>query len=82
MDNATVVAELAAIKAQRKTMQRTRFRKSRLLPYRGELVALKQGGASLRDLVQWLKNRRIKVAHTTVLRYLQSLPELDHAQLP
>lgn len=82
--------ELTALKEQRKTMRQKVYRKSRLTRYRAELVALKNAGASLNDIALWLRQKkRIKVSHTTVMRFLAKLPELkiteqkedSHAQL-
>ncbi len=82
--------ELTTIHNQRKTMRQQAYRKSRLGRYRAELVALRKAGASLHDLALWLRQKkRIKVSHTTVMRFLAKLPELkitdpkegNHAQL-
>ena len=43
-------AELTSIQNQRKTMRKLSYRKSRLLKYRAEMVALKKAGASLHDI--------------------------------
>jgi hypothetical protein len=39
-------------------------------------VALRRAGASYPDLVTWLRGRKVAVSHTTVLRYLRTLPEM------
>ena len=61
--------------------QRRRWPRTPLQRYRAELVLLRQTGASYRQLTQWLAHRRVHVADTTVRRYLQSLPELNDAEL-
>ncbi len=82
--------ELTEIHNQRKMMRQQTYRKSRLTRHRAELVALKKAGASLHDIALWLRQKkRIKVSHTTVMRFLAKLPELTiteqnenaHAQL-
>ena len=71
-------AELAALRARRTAAQRKTYRVSRLARYRAELVALRRAGASYPELAEWLRRkRRCKVHHTTVMRYLQGLPELQ-----
>ena len=70
-------AELAALRARRAAAQRKTYRVSRLARYRAELVALRRAGASYPELAEWLRRkRRCKVHHTTVMRFLKSLPEL------
>jgi hypothetical protein len=57
--------------------RKSHYRRSRLHKCRAELVALAKAGASLRQLAIWLqRNKRIKVSHTSVMRYLKQLPEL------
>lgn len=78
--------ELQQIRQQKRLRQRKLYTQSRLNRYRAELVALRKAGASYRELVLWLrKNKRIKITHTSVMRYLDNLPELqepDYASLP
>lgn len=82
--------ELTALKEQRKIMRQQTYRKSRLLKFRTEIVELKKASASLHDIALWLRQKkRIKISHTTVMRFLAKLPELkitepkenNHAQL-
>ncbi|MRR56991.1 MAG: hypothetical protein EG824_02080 [Deltaproteobacteria bacterium] len=69
---------LAEIKEFRRMARRKRSRFSKLLPFRMELVELRRAGATIGDLVIWLrKNKRMRVAASTVSRYLQKLPELQ-----
>jgi hypothetical protein len=75
---------LAAIRARRRIARRRPYRHSRLERYRAELVELRRAGASYAELTDWLRQKRIRVCRSTVLRYLAKLPELmgaDHAQL-
>ena len=80
--NATT--ELEVIRKRKKMQQRKSYSQSRLIKLRVELVALRKEGASYRELSLWLRQfKRIKVTHTTVMRYLEKLPELkeiSHAE--
>ena len=59
--------------------RRTTWGKSRLAPYRVELVKLRAAGGSLSEIVFWLRSqKRIKVSDTTVMRYLSKLPEMGN----
>ncbi len=70
--------ELTALKEQRKIMRQQTYRKSRLLKFRAEIVELRKAGASLHDIALWLRQKkRIKVSHTTVMRFLAKLPEWE-----
>ena len=70
-------AVLNNIRASRTLIRRQRYTKSKLDHYRAELVALRIAGASLSDLVFWLrKEKRMKAQRTTVQRYLDKLPEM------
>ncbi len=72
--------ELMEIRQIRRTARRKPYRVSRLNRYRAELVALRQAGASYPDLVTWLRIKKRKVvAHTTVMRFLKNLPEMQTA---
>jgi len=63
--------------AREKRRRRCTWGKSRLTPHRAELVKLHMAGGSLADLTFWLKKeKRIKVAASTVHRYLKKQPEL------
>jgi hypothetical protein len=57
------------------------FRRSQLLPYRAEFVHQRRAGASLAVLQRWLRQHRVRVARSTIKRYLDQLPELHAAQL-
>jgi hypothetical protein len=68
---------LAILRKRKKIQQRKIYTQSRLTKLRRELVTLRQEGASYRELVFWLRHeKRIKITHTTVMRYLEKLPEL------
>ena len=70
---------LATIHEHRKVIRSRRtWGKSRLTPFRAELVKLRKIGGSYTDLTIWLrKEKRVKVAESTVRRYLQKLPEMQ-----
>lgn len=66
--------ELLLLKAQTKLIRKRSYsaRKSRLDKYKYQLLGLKKGGATVAELQRWLrKNKRIKVAHSTILRWLE-----------
>lgn len=76
-DAATELTKLRHLCRVRRALH---YRRSRLRKYRAELVALKKAGASLRQLAIWLQqNKRIKMSHTSIMRYLKTLPELHEA---
>ena len=62
--------ELEALRRQTGEIRRRRYTRSRLDRYRGELLLLHRGGASVAELQRWLRARRIRVAHTTVARWI------------
>ncbi len=82
--NATDTLEI--LRKRKKIQQRKIYTQSRLTKLRTDLVKLRQAGASYRELVLWLRqDKRIKITHTTVMPYLEKLPELkecNHAKLP
>lgn len=62
--------EVKKLKKQTSIIRKTRFSKSRLDRYKGELLALKSSGASCAELQRYLRGKRVKVAYTTVSRWL------------
>ncbi|KXI20923.1 hypothetical protein AS132_23885 [Photobacterium sanguinicancri] len=73
MSDFDVQCELSALKAQTQAIRKRAYsaRKSRLDKYKFELLALHHAGANTAELQRWLRtNNRIKVAHSTVLRWL------------
>jgi len=76
------ITALAAIREHRAAAKRRRtWGRSRLTPYRAELVKLRQAGGSFADLTVWLrKAKRVKMDSSSVRRYLQKLPELTPAE--
>ena len=71
------VVALEEIRRRRKIARRKARLQSKLNRYRSSLVELRRAGASYRELVFWLrKNHRMNTDHTTVMRYMKSLPEM------
>lgn len=74
MSDFDVQSELSALKAQTQSMRKRSYsaRKSRLDKYQHQLLSLHQAGATAAELQRWLRSqKRIKVAHSTVLRWLE-----------
>ena len=71
-------AALDAVRERRAVARRRRtWGKSRLAPYRAELVKLRQAGGSFAELADWLRReRRVKMDASSIRRFLQKLPEL------
>lgn len=65
--------ETAALRKQTQQIRKRSYfqRRSRLDKYTGELLSLHRAGCSIAELQRWLRKRRIKVAHSTVSRWLQ-----------
>ena len=80
-------AVLDAMRARRTAVRKQRYRSSKLTRCRAGLVTLRQAGASYRELAHWLRrDRRLRVNHSNIRRYLIQLPEVtiqeaDHAEL-
>jgi hypothetical protein len=69
--------ELESIRRRKGIQRRKSYQRSRLAKLRAELVSLRKEGASYRELTLWLRQtKRIKMNHTTIMRYLEKLPEL------
>ena len=64
------LTELAALRQQTATIRKRRYAPSRLDRHAGGLLALHRAGASTAELQRWLRERRIKVVHSTVARWL------------
>ena len=62
--------ELEALRRQTGEIRRRRYTRSRLDRYRGELLLLHRGGASVAELQRWLRAHRILVVHSTVARWI------------
>ena len=64
------LTELATLRQQTAAIRKKRYASSRLDRHRAELLTLHQAGASTAELQRWLRERRIKVVHSTVARWL------------
>lgn len=73
MPDFNVQSELSALKIQTNNIRKRSYkpRQSRLDRYTYELLSLHSTGATSAELQRWLRSKRIKVAHSTVLRWLQ-----------
>lgn len=64
-------AELSALKQHTQIRKRHKYARSRLDKYQSELLRLRRGGANIVELQHWLRKQRVKVAHSTVSRWLK-----------
>ena len=62
--------ELAQLQQLKKMSRKQRFSRSKLDPYTHQLSELRKAGATLADLQRWLRQRRVRVEHTTISRFL------------
>ncbi len=70
--------DLQTLRRRKRDLRRQRYRLSKLSRYRADLVALRQAGASYRELAEWLRlTHRRRVDPTTIRRYLLQLPEMQ-----
>ncbi len=63
--------ELGKIKSQRKSMRKKRYTPSRLDKLKFEILSLKKEKASLSDIQCFLKTKHIKVALSTIHRFIK-----------
>ncbi|MYE22955.1 MAG: hypothetical protein F4Y01_03265 [Gammaproteobacteria bacterium] len=71
MDDFDAAAEVARLKREAREGRQRPYRPSRLDRHAHELLALADAGASASDLARWLRERRVRVHPTTVLRWLR-----------
>ena len=65
------VAEVAALKAEAKVCRRRKnYRQSKLRRFAGELLAMKEAGASVGDLVRWLNKKRVCIHRSSLYRFI------------
>ncbi len=64
--------EAVRLKAETKTIRNRGYRRSRLDKYTAELITLRHQGVSIAELQRWLRGKRIKVAWSTVSRWLNN----------
>ena len=65
------VAEAAALREQTRARRFQRLAVSRLDRYALELLALHGAGSTTAELHRWLSDRRVRVHHSTVARWLK-----------
>ena len=63
--------EVARLRETARAVRKRRFRASRLDSYKAELLQLRAAGARPVDLQRWLRERRVRVVHSTVVRWLE-----------
>ncbi|HRW67003.1 MAG TPA: hypothetical protein P5032_14895 [Candidatus Competibacter sp.] len=71
MTDFDVEAEAQRLQAHTQTIRKKRYAPSRLDRYQGELLQLHRHGVTTAQLQRWLRAKRIKVAWSTVSRWLQ-----------
>ena len=64
-------AEAARLREQTRARRRHRHAVSRLDRYTLELLALHDAGSTPAELRRWLADRRVRVHHSTVARWLR-----------
>ena len=64
-------AEAARLREQTRARRRSRLTVSRLDRYSLELLELHDAGSPTAELQRWLKDRRVRVHHSTVARWLR-----------
>lgn len=70
-------AKIEEIRSKAKILKPKGYKISSLEVYRAELVKLRKGGLSYKELALYLSiEHRKKVSHTTIMRYLKKLPEM------
>jgi hypothetical protein len=78
--------EIKKVRQHKSIRRRKSYHQSRLAKLRTELVLLRKEGASFREITLWLRRtKRVKTTHTTVMRYLEKLPEIkrnSNAEFP
>lgn len=74
MSEFDVQSELATLKAQTQSIRKRSYsaRKSRLDKHTLQILELHKAGATTAEIQRWLRsNKRVKVAHSTILRWLE-----------
>lgn len=74
MEDFDVIAELTTLKVQTKLIRRRTYkrRRSKLEPYKANLFALKQEGASVAELQRYLRKKEITISHSAISRWLKT----------
>ena len=63
--------EAARLREQTRARRHHRLAVSRLDRYTHELLALHDAGSTTAELQRWLRDRRVRVHHSTVARWLR-----------
>lgn len=63
--------EAMRLRADSHARRRVRYRGSRLDRFSRELLALRDEGATTAEIQRWLRERRVRVHHSTVARWLR-----------
>ncbi|ECJ2224807.1 hypothetical protein FNS94_23970 [Salmonella enterica] len=71
MQNFNVRDELAALREETRIIRKRSYHRSRLDNHTGELSQLYSEGASAAELQRWLRKKRVRVALSTVTRWLK-----------
>jgi len=71
MDNLNAIDKVDQLKAHKRRIRKRVYRRSQLDKFRGELITLRREGATATELQRWLQQQRIRVALTTVTRWLE-----------
>ncbi|MCP5135165.1 MAG: hypothetical protein H6976_16630 [Gammaproteobacteria bacterium] len=71
MTDFDVDAETRRLQEQTKQIRKAVYRPSQLDRYKGELLQLHRNGVTPAQLQRWLRGHRIKVAWSTVSRWLK-----------
>lgn len=66
-------AEVVRLKLETR-VKRRRIRQSCLKRYESQILALRQEGASVAEIQRWLRSKGLKVAHSTISRWLKKHP--------
>jgi len=76
------IAESARLRKITAARRKTKYRRSRLDRYAGELIQLRKAGATIAELQRWLRERRVVVVHATVARWMKRHAAGGAAQWP
>jgi hypothetical protein len=62
--------ELEKLREQTKVIRKTKHYKSRIDRHKGEVIRLHKAGATVAEVQRFLRSKRIKLAYSTVHRWL------------
>ena len=65
--------EIDKVRAEVLLQKRAKYKRSKLDKYNGEVIALKGGGATLREISHYLKSKGLNSAPSTIARYLSRI---------